>query len=240
MQAADIPTYRFPIAWGSLAGPSFIRTIPVNSQIGIQDGAASLQTGFPPLNMTPLGAGGVPPFGQDHNGILNAITEWSRWYNAGGIALPYSNSFQADISGYPKGAVVASATTDFLYWISTADNNVNNPDTGGADWIPIWMQPQARIVTASGAFTISVTDQAVGLNRTAGVATSSAALPSTNLFTGFEVAIADLAGNFNAFPVTISAPLGHNIAGQANIVLNVNRQTARFRYYGSSTFGVQL
>ena len=49
-------------------------TIPVPSQISVTPGAASYTDGFPPLTMTPKASGGVPPFGQDMNGILYAIT----------------------------------------------------------------------------------------------------------------------------------------------------------------------
>src|SRR5579871_5172056 len=108
MLQANIPT-KFPIPWANAAGPSFIRTIPQNSQIGIQDGAASLTDGFPPLNFTAVQAGGKPPFGQDFNGILKQITQWLQWEQAGGPA-PYDAAFATAIGGYPRGAVIANAT----------------------------------------------------------------------------------------------------------------------------------
>lgn len=33
---------RFTYAWGAQASGAYIRTVPVNSQIGVQDGAASM------------------------------------------------------------------------------------------------------------------------------------------------------------------------------------------------------
>jgi hypothetical protein len=36
---------------------------------------------------------------------------------------------QSAISGYPKGAVIASGTTAALWWLSTVDNNLSDPDT---------------------------------------------------------------------------------------------------------------
>lgn len=237
MLAADIPR-RFEQAFAAQAGTSYIRTIPNASQIGIQNGAASLTDGFPPLTFVPDAAGGVPPFGQDMNGILNVISAWARWQTAGGPS-PYNAAFSAAIAGYPAGALVASAATAGLMWLSIVDANTTDPDAAGANWIPVYTIPKTRLITASGAFTIAVTDRSIGMNRTAAVATSSAPLPSTNLYAGFEVSIEDLVGNFQAFPVTITPPAG-TIAGLANVVLNVNRQCARFRYYGTNLWSVKL
>ena len=50
-------------------------TIPNASQIAITPGAASYNDGFPPLTRTPVAAGGVPPFGEDMNGILYAMSK---------------------------------------------------------------------------------------------------------------------------------------------------------------------
>lgn len=132
MLAADLPD-RFPIPFADAAGPSYIRPIPEASQIGIEDGAASLTDGFPPDTFTPVTAGGVPPFGQDFNGLLNQITAWNRWQAMGG-PVKYDGTFQTAIGGYPQGAVIMSASTVGLFWLSLVDNNTSNPDTGGANW----------------------------------------------------------------------------------------------------------
>lgn len=128
MRASDIPG-KFYVPWGAFAGGSYIRPIPLNSQIGIQDGAASLHDGFVPLNFTPLGAGGVPPFGQDANGILNQVTAWNQWQQAGG-AVPYDSGFSTAIGGYPIGAIIPSATNFGLTWLSLVNNNTDDPDLG--------------------------------------------------------------------------------------------------------------
>jgi hypothetical protein len=93
----------------------------------------------------------------------------------------------------------------------------------------------ARIVTASGPFTMTTADVTggVGLNRTTSVNVSSTTLPA-GVAQGQIYAIEDLAANFNAYPVTVNAPAGMTIAGAANELLNVNRQCAYFRYYGSN------
>ncbi len=107
--------------------------IPVNSQIGVKDGAASYTDGFPPLTMTPIAAGGIPPAGGDFNGILNAITQSVRWACAGG-QYAYDDAFSTAIGGYPKGALIQNAAGDVI-WLNTADDNKANPDTG-TGWSP--------------------------------------------------------------------------------------------------------
>lgn len=97
----------------------------------------------------------------------------------------------------------------------------------------------SRIVTTSGAFTMSTSDYAVGLDRTSSPAVSSTTLPSGSQ-SGQAYSIEDLAGNFNAYPVTVNAPVGMTIAGESSITLNVNRQSVIFRYYGSNIWSVNL
>jgi hypothetical protein len=129
MQASNIPA-KLTIPFAN-AGTK--NTIPTASQIGVTNGAASLTDGFPPLTMTPLSAGGVPPFGQDMNGILYMMSAWEQWQAAGGPVF-YDSAFSTAIGGYPKGAVLANASGVGI-WVSTVDSNTSNPDTGGAGWI---------------------------------------------------------------------------------------------------------
>lgn len=130
MQSSDIPGTKIVLPFANNAG-SLTRTIPVTTA---DPNAASYTLGFPPNTAVPEGAGGKPPDIKDFNGIGNELSAWIRWQNAG-AALPYDGVFQAAISGYPRGAVVMSATTFGLWWLSTAENNVTNPDTGGAGWV---------------------------------------------------------------------------------------------------------
>lgn len=132
MKASDIPSETFPIPFADSAGGGYIRQVPVASQIGITNGAASLTDGFPPLNFLPVGSGGVPPFGQDMNGVLNQITQWTRWQNAGALVI-YDSGFSAAIGGYPKGAILSSTTAGNV-WLCTVDDNTSNPDAAGAGW----------------------------------------------------------------------------------------------------------
>lgn len=133
MLSTNVPT-KFPTPFAASAGAGYITTpVPTNSQIGITDGRASLHDGFPPLNFVPEGSGGVPPFGQDMNGILYQATSWVQWLSAGG-PVTWDSAFSAQIAGYPKGATVASPVTFGMFFVSLVENNTTNPDTGGAGW----------------------------------------------------------------------------------------------------------
>jgi hypothetical protein len=129
MQLSQVPV-QIVEAWatsGSKTNP-----IPVPSQVGITPGAASWTDGFPPLCDTPLISGGIPPSMQDMNGGLFQMSAVDVWMCAGG-GFPYNSAFQTAIGGYPKGARVLMASGNG-YWVSTVDNNVTDPDTGGAGW----------------------------------------------------------------------------------------------------------
>jgi hypothetical protein len=155
MLASNIPAV-FNIPWANGAVAPYIHAVPEASQVTITPGAASLTTGFPPLNFQSYTAGGIPPFGNDLNGILNQITAWQRWTQAGGLPR-YNAAFQTAIGGYPSGAVLIDATNKWL-WVSTADSNVTNPDTGGAGWLPLTPRYQAAGVAggSGAAWTIPV------------------------------------------------------------------------------------
>lgn len=109
------------------------RTIPNDSQIGIVEGAASFETGFPPKTFLPVSAGGIPPAGSDFNGILNQVTAIQKWQSAGGM-FGYDSDFSAAIGGYPKNAQLLKSDGTGV-WQSTVENNASNPDSGGAGWI---------------------------------------------------------------------------------------------------------
>lgn len=164
MQLANIPL-RFAKVWGVDADGPYIRTVPVDSQIGTQDGAASFQTGFVPDNFTAVSAGGVPPFGQDFNGALNIITAWEQWVQAGG-PIGFNSSFASDVGGYPKGSILSSNILLGAQWVSTADSNTTDPDDPltSANWrrvglpagalVPLLTAVPSNLVQARGDFTI--------------------------------------------------------------------------------------
>jgi hypothetical protein len=100
---------------------------------------ASQSLGFPPLTGQPPESGGVPPQLEDFNGAINQIARTTWWGLLLGGRYPFDSAFASDanVGGYPNGAVIASADLRGN-WISTADNNVVNPDTSAtpASWVP--------------------------------------------------------------------------------------------------------
>jgi len=95
----------------------------------------------------------------------------------------------------------------------------------------------SRTITSSANFNILVTDYAVAMARVAGLAATQGTLPSTAAI-GQKFKIADVVGNFQAYPFTIALPGGHNIAGLGEIILNVNRKSVEVQYHGGSTWSI--
>lgn len=129
MKAIDIPV-KIETPFGENADPAFIAAIP---QTTAEPGRASFTAGFPPENMRQVAAGGIPPWGQDMNGILNQISAWTRWQGAG-AAIAYDAAFSTEIGGYPAGAALFAASS-LGWWISQIDDNPSDPDTGGSNWL---------------------------------------------------------------------------------------------------------
>jgi hypothetical protein len=132
MQLSDLPT-RFAYAFAYMAAAGYTRVIPETHQTPSgTDAPANLYDGFQQLNFSAVGAGGIPPSGQDFNGILNQVTAGMRWLQGGGQAV-YNSTFATKIGGYPKGAILLSSDGT-KQWICTADNNTSDPDAAGANW----------------------------------------------------------------------------------------------------------
>ena len=144
---ASSPT-KIPTYWGASApGGNMTCPIPIPSQIGSNPGRASWTDGFPPLNFSPIASGGIPPAGADFNGALCQISQWTRWQNAGGPVF-YDPTFSSAVGGYPNGAVIAQAASPNCVWLSTIDNNLSDPDTGGANWAGFCPATAASLVNA--------------------------------------------------------------------------------------------
>jgi hypothetical protein len=158
MQLSSAPS-KLPLPFASGSGTK-TNPIPEASQIGVLAGAASLTDGFPPLCLTPIEAGGVPPSGNDMNGILFQATAIARWNNAGG-GYPFDGTFASDtnVNGYPKGARVLRS--DGLgYWYNTADNNTTNPETSAsaaiaAGWLPDFTTGAADVTMTNANVTLT-------------------------------------------------------------------------------------
>lgn len=111
-------------------------------------GRAGFNQGFPAINMTPKESGGIPPFGQDFNGIFFDITSALRYMQAGGRPT-FSAELAAAIGGYPKGAVVMG-DDGVAAFQNSIDSNSNNPNSGGIGWVrvdPYALTQQSGILT---------------------------------------------------------------------------------------------
>lgn len=106
------------------AVPDMVNVIP-DSGTPSEPERASWEQGFPYITTIPLVASGVPPQGQDFNGILKEITEHIVHQNKGGM---YKFS-EAVTGGYPQGAVLA-ANDGLSLWVSLQD--ANDQDFNGA------------------------------------------------------------------------------------------------------------
>lgn len=126
------------------AAPSPNITNPIPENQGTPgSGTASFDLGFPPETMENPAAGGIPPFGQDMNGILFMISSILAFLNKGNT-FQYSSGFAASIGGYAAGAIVQSARTDAVgtgYWLNVIANNMTDPDNPASPntsgWVPI-------------------------------------------------------------------------------------------------------
>lgn len=146
MKLADKPR-KIELPW---AGRGNKNVVPVSSPSGTASGAASYEDGFPPLTMTPIAAGGIPPSGLDMNGVLHDATAQARWSQAGaGSEFDVNFAESSDVGGYPKGArVLRSDGTG--YWISQSDDNTTNPESGYSDAWAAAEQPGSTRITLGG------------------------------------------------------------------------------------------
>lgn len=95
-------------------------------------GRAGFDQGFSAINMTAKEAGGIPPFGQDFNGIFYEVTNILRYMQAGGKPT-YDAAFAAAIGGYPSGAVLIGDDGVSVFQNAVAGNETD-PNSGGAGW----------------------------------------------------------------------------------------------------------
>lgn len=99
----------------------------------LNSGYASYNDGFPAITMQPKESGGLPPRGQDMNGILNELSQFNQYQQMGGT-YSLDNNILTN-GGYAKNSIVFQ--DDGIYR-SLVDNNtddfVNNPYAIGSTW----------------------------------------------------------------------------------------------------------
>ncbi|HFD0466349.1 TPA: hypothetical protein ACF02O_004082 [Yersinia enterocolitica] len=139
------------------------------------DNSASYNSGFPPITMLLKAAGGLPPKGQDMNQILYELSSLARWTSAGALNV-FDSTFNASISGYPKGAVLSNSTFTGC-WLNTTDaNNVNPENTDGTltGWVPAFAYGTTAVTgLAAASVTLTALQAANGRITLAGVLTEN-------------------------------------------------------------------
>lgn len=95
-------------------------------------GRAGFDQGFSAINMTAKEAGGIPPFGQDFNGIFYEVTNILRYMQAGGQPT-FDATMATAMGGYPKGSMVLGSDGVTL-WQSKVDSNYTDPNTDPSGW----------------------------------------------------------------------------------------------------------
>lgn len=108
---------------------------PIPANANNTTGAAGFDKGFPDITMTPEEAGGIPPAGQDFNGIFYQITDIIRYMQAGGTPT-FDQDLATAIGGYPVGAIVSS-TDGKKIWQNRVNGNLTPPGTSSSGWASI-------------------------------------------------------------------------------------------------------
>ena len=145
--------------FGENAPSNAIDDIPESRSPGDLLEKATWSEGFPGLTMIPLSAGGIPPRGQDFNGVLKAISEHVVFQGGGGQYAWRQEWVDAN-GGYPAGAVLASNDGMNIY-VSTVDNNDVNfnttPSSIGNQWLLIAGTELSTVVPQAEAETGTAT-----------------------------------------------------------------------------------
>lgn len=143
-----------PAPFAENATPGTIEPIPPLTPSVPQQ--ATWSSGFPQVTMQPLAAGGIPPRGQDFNGVLNALSQHI-FHMQGGGQYKWSD----DHGPYSIGDVLQS-DDGLRSYVSVVDNNTDNFNTNpasiGVSWLP-WSGGAASELIA-GLLKIATTAQA--------------------------------------------------------------------------------
>lgn len=178
-------------------------------------GRAGYDVGFPPLNMTPVAAGGIPPFGQDMNGVLFDLSKAIQYVQSG-VFFPFDSVFATSIGGYAKGAIVCDSVDKSILWQNNTANNTQSPSVPNG-WISISLSP------------IQATESVLGQAKVATQAQVNTGTDDTTIITpkklraGFAVSI-----NRNGF-IAFPSWMGGIIIQWGSVVVP-NGSTATFTF----------
>ena len=152
-------------------------TIPTNPT---GSNLASFTQGFPPVTMMPISSGGIPPSGNDFNGLFYDYSSHVVWVNAGG-QYRFDSALSTAMGGYPKGMVLQNNAGTANY-VSLIDNNTNdfNSDATqiGVTWAPYSGKAfsNATITTTGGNVNLTVIQAVASMITVNGALTSNATI----------------------------------------------------------------
>jgi len=179
---------------------------PIPQTANNTTGAAGFDKGFPDITMTPEEAGGLPPAGQDFNGIFYQITDIIRYMQAGGQPT-FNSDMAAAIGGYPKGAVIIGNDKATL-WRSDVDSNSSNPNLSAGSWSQIDVGLRGDLHSISGASLVGSASYA-DVRAYAGAATVINVYGRVNVFDGafgtFDLDATDITSLDNGGTILVDA-----------------------------------
>lgn len=94
-----------------IANEGLRNTIPDNAT---GSNYASIQEGFPGMTMKAPADGGLPPWGQDFNGMFYMMSSQTCFLQNGGL-ITFDADVSAKIGGYPQGAILDYVTSNNTY-----------------------------------------------------------------------------------------------------------------------------
>jgi hypothetical protein len=233
MSGAPVPTRIIVQPFGAAAAdPAYITLpIPETSQVGILAGAASFADGFPPATMSdPETEGGVPPFGQDMNGVLYTATAYLALIQAG-QRVNWNADAVAAFAGYAIGAEVDSVTTPGRVWVNYLDGNVNDPDVDDTGWAsndPMY----ATLAPAAGVYNNVVlpgaSDFAIDVDTTAGNVDYGGFVAQRN---GQRIILSNTGGNLlQVLALAAGSTVDNRIRNATDLAL-VQNQSLTIQYF---------
>ncbi len=210
--------------------------IPENYETSMESNQATWDQGFGLITMLPVAAGGLPPKGQDFNGIFNQLSENIVYLSQGG-RFKFSAEYAEAIGGYPKGAILQSDDEKKEY-LSLIDNNKVNFNTA-TDISTSWklvntddLLAQIASKQPKGDYATK-TDVGLKLDKTAVV--QSTGTSTANVMSQKSVTD-ELNKKFDKTGGTISGPVEIKAAGRALKMTAPNSDSATYlEFFGGDT-----
>lgn len=179
-------------------------------------GRAGYDQGFPPINMTPKVAGGIPPFGTDMNGILFAATEAIQFLESG-TGFVYDSAFSTAIGGYNAGARVLR-TDGNGYWLNTVDANTVDPESAGgaaAGWVPDYTNGISPVTMTGSNVTLTPLQYGKPIIVISGLLTANLNLIFPNIAGQWAI----LNNTTGSFSVTLKTASGTGVVAGASVLI---------------------